>query len=180
MEEPPPPPVEEPLELCEDESGAPIPYDYSFGLAGEYSFELMLDCTLGGFISPLVDLDPIGLTLVDGYVAELTDWYRASVLGCTDAQTTLPAGSFGLVPSSQSSGLSRGDFDGAIALFLTVLTRHNGLPDGVSAAQKLEIKARLESFEAAVAIESEERTRPSPLPECLLPLPGGEEGGSDP
>jgi hypothetical protein len=135
---------------------------------------------LGGFIAPLVDLDPLGLTLVDGYVVELTDWYRASILGCVGAESSLSPGAFGLVPSSQAAGLSRGDFDGTIALFLSVLSRHNGLPDGVSAAQKLEIKARLEALEAAVAIESEERTHPSLLPECLLPLPGGEEGGSDP
>ena len=178
MEEPPP--VEEPPALCVDDSGAEIPYDYSFGLAGEYAFELMLDCSLGGFISPLVELDPVGLTLVDGYVAELTDWYRASVLGCAGAQTSLAPGAFGLVPSSQATGLSRGDFDGTIALFLSVLSRHNGLPDGVSAAQKLELKARLEELEAVVAVESAERTHPSPLPECLLPLPGGEEGDSDP
>jgi hypothetical protein len=154
--------------LCKDRGGSPLSYDYSRGLAGEYAFELVMNCDLAGYMSALVDADPVNLTQVEGYVGELTDWYRATVLRCAEGDATTALDTYGLVPASQSAGMSAGDFRGTVKLFISVLDRHDALPDGLSSADKAEVERRLMSFrERAVENVSDAFTRPTSVPDCI-------------
>lgn len=164
--------------LCKDNAGSPLAYDFSRGLAGEYAFELSMNCDLGGYMAPLVEADPINLTKVDEYVGELTDWYRATVLRCGDEGVTPAPNRYGLVPSSQAKGMSNADFLATIGLFLSVVDRHDGQPDGMSAKDKAEIRRRLMSFhDRAVEKATAEFTRPSNTPDCI-PSPAADGGTS--
>ncbi|HMJ14155.1 MAG TPA: hypothetical protein VK524_22220 [Polyangiaceae bacterium] len=154
--------------LCKDTGGSPLPYDFSRGLAGEYAFELVMNCDLAGYMSALVDADPVNLTRVEGYVGELTDWYRATILRCVDPDATAAPGTYGLVPASQSAGMSSADFRGSVNLFISILDRHDELPDGLSPSDKAEVKRRLMSFrEQAVEVVSDDFTRPGIVPDCI-------------
>lgn len=153
--------------ICVDANGEAMPYDFSRGLSAEYSFELAMSCEVGGFLTPLVDADPVNLSQVDGYVAELTDWYRATVLGCVDDSSTPNPNAFALVPESQVDGMSNGDFEATVALFMSVVDRHDGQPDGLSGQNKAELRRRLKTFKTkAVKKNSDELTRRGPAPEC--------------
>jgi hypothetical protein len=162
--------------LCLDRAGSPIAYDFSRGLAGEYAFELAMSCDLGGYMTALVEADPVNLTKVDEYVAELTEWYRGTVLLCAEEGSTATPDRFELVPRTESAGMSTPDFEGAIALFMGVVDRHDEAPDGVSARDKHEIRERLKSFKQK-AVKSQEPvfTRRSNAPDCV-PAPG--DGGA--
>ncbi len=161
--------------LCKDSGGSPLSYDFSRGLAGEYAFELVMNCDLAGYMSALVDADPVNLTRVEAYVGELTDWYRATILRCADGDATAAGASYGLVPSAQSAGMSTADFRGTVNLFISILDRHDGLPDGLSPTDKAEVERRLTSFrEQAVKSVSDEFTRPASVPDCIpSPSPDG-------
>jgi hypothetical protein len=161
--------------LCLDRAGAPIAYDFSRGLAGEYAFELAMSCELGGYMAALVEADPVNLSKVDEYVAELTDWYRGTILVCAGDGSTAALDRFALVPLAESAGMSTPDFDGAVALFMSVVDRHDEAPDGVSPRDKHEIKERLKSFkEKAVKSQDHGFTRRSNAPDCVpAPADGG-------
>lgn len=154
--------------ICEDESGATVPYDYSFGLMGEYAFELSTNCDIGGYMTPLVQADPEMLTKVDAFVAEATDWYRAEVLNCADATTLLGDDAYGLLPVSQSNDLSEADFDASMAIFLMVIDRHDALPDAVSSTKKAKIKDRIKSVKTrAVHNTAVGLTKTLSEPDCI-------------
>lgn len=166
-------PVEEPMEsVCFDEQGVAVPYDYSFGLASEYAFELSMSCSVGGFLMPLVVEDPIELSQVTRFVSEATDWYRATILGCEGEESVLKADAYGLLPASQSSELSGADFDASLDLFLSVIDRHDGQPDAVSGLKKGHIKQRIKSIrERAVKKDTDDLTRTLSEPDCVPALP---------
>jgi hypothetical protein len=153
--------------ICSYPDAAPIPYDHTYGIAGEYAMELAMSCDLGGFLAPLVELDPVDLSEVGRYVAELTDWLRARILACPDAPADTAPDGFLLVPTTQAAGLSRGDFRALVALFLLVVDRHDGLGDGLTLEQKVEARHRLEAWQgAAVQADQEALTHQSTTPDC--------------
>ncbi len=154
--------------LCFDESGATVPYDFSIGLMGEYAYELSMSCEVGGYLMPLVMADPEQLSEVNAFVTTATDWYRADILNCKDATTTLDQDGYGLLPISQSADLSDADFDASLALFTMVLDRHDGQLDAVSAEKKAKIKNRIKSVKArAVHGPAASLTKTLPQPDCV-------------
>lgn len=154
--------------ICLDGSGAPVPYDYSFGLMGEYAFALSMSCEVGGYVLPLVMADPEQLSQVNAFVAEATDWYRAQVLNCSDSTTQLGADDYGLLPVSPNSELSGADCDASLALFLTIIDRHDSQPDAVSASTKDKIKHRINSIKArAVRNGTGGLTKMLTEPDCI-------------
>jgi hypothetical protein len=154
--------------LCFDETGAPVPYDYSVGIMGEYAYELSMSCEVGGYLMPLIMADPDLLTQVNEFVADATDWYRADVLNCKGATTQLDQSSYGLLPVSQSADLSVDDFEASLALFSLVLDRHDGLSDGVSADKKDKIKDRIKSIKGrAVHAAAAGLTKTLTEPDCM-------------
>jgi hypothetical protein len=173
--------------LCFDRAGAPLAYDFSRGLAGEYAFELAMNCDLGGFMAPLADADPENLSKVEEYVGRLTEWYRATVLRCADAEEPARPDIYGLVPdlfqllpdAGPPPDMSAVDFEATVGLFMEVLSRHDDQPDGMSAELKHKLRARLTSFKSnAVKSTVEDFTRRSPMPECLPPP--NDDAGSTP
>jgi hypothetical protein len=153
---------------CEGEGGAAIPYDYSFGLIGEYAFELSMSCELGGYMEPLVEADPEMLTQVDAFVVEATAWYRAKILACPDTTSSLEENAYGLLPASQSGDLSGADFDASTALLLMVIDRHDELPDAVGKTKKMKIKDRIKSIKVhAVKNNADKLTKTSSAVECV-------------
>ncbi|MGC4064746.1 MAG: hypothetical protein QM784_08910 [Polyangiaceae bacterium] len=153
--------------ICEGEDGTVVPYDYSFGLIGEYAYELSMSCELGGYMTPLVAADPEMLTQVDAFVVEATAWYRAKILGCTDVTSTLEIDAYGLLPVSQSSDLSGVDFDASEALFFMVIDRHDEQPDAVGKSKKAKIKDRIKSIKShAVKNNAAELTKTSLEADC--------------
>ena len=56
---------------------------------------------------------PEELSAVLQFNSDLTGWYRAQILGCSDVTTDWPADHFGLLPTNDV-GLSRGDVAAAI------------------------------------------------------------------
>ncbi|HEY5956948.1 MAG TPA: hypothetical protein VIV60_10365 [Polyangiaceae bacterium] len=163
--------------ICVDEGGAPVPYDYSFGLIGEYAFALSMSCDVGGYVMPLVMADPEQLSYVNAFVAEATDWYRAEILKCGDTTTQLGASAYGLLPASESTNLSGADFEASAALFLSVVDRHDGQPDAVSATKKDKIKNRIKSVKAgAVRNNAVGLTKTLSEPDCVPAEPVGSGG----
>jgi hypothetical protein len=159
--------------LCFDEMGAAVPYDFSFGLVGEYAFELSMSCDVGGYLMPLIMADPEQLTQVNAFIADATDWYRADILNCKDATTQLDKNTFGLLPVSQSSDLSGSDFDASLTLFSMVIDRHDDQPDRVSPDKKEKIKNRINSIKArAVHGLAVGLTKTLTEPDCM-PAAGG-------
>ena len=152
--------------ICSYPDAAPMPYDHTFGIAGEYAMELGMSCDLGGFMTPLVELDPVDLSAVGAYVGELTDWLRARILACPDAPADTAPEVFLLVPTSQAAGLSRADFRALVELFFMIMDRHDGLPDGWTSAQKAEARRRLEGWQST-AMQAEVLTHPSTAPDCI-------------
>lgn len=169
---------EPPLEsICVDESGSPVPYDHSFGLASEYAFELSMSCSVGGYVMPLVLADPVDLSQVTRFVSEATEWYRAKILRCDGEQSALGEDAYGLLPVAESSELSGGDFDASLDLFLSVIDRHDGQPDEVSGKKKGHIKQRIKSIRArAVKRDTADLTRTLSEPDCIPALPPEEAG----
>ena len=160
--------------ICVDEEGFPVPYDFSYGLASEYAFELFMNCDVGGYIMPLVMADPEELSEVNAFVGEATGWYRAQILRCDGEQTELDEDDYGLLPVSQSSDLSRADFDASMDLFVSIVSRHDGSADGVSVHKKDKIKQRIKSFKSrAVHKDADELTKPLSEPDCVPPEGGG-------
>lgn len=154
--------------ICTDDNGDAVPYDYSFGLMTEYAFELSMNCSVGGYIMPLVIADPEQLSEVNAFVADATDWYRSEILKCKNDKSKLGADEFGLLPTSQTADLSKGDFDASEALFFSVLSRHDGLPDGVSPNKKDHIKGRINSIKAkAVHQDTDNLTKTLSEPDCV-------------
>jgi hypothetical protein len=153
--------------MCNYDDGSAIPYDHARGLVEEYTYELAMSCELGGFVAPLVEADPVEFTEVFAFNEALTDWYRARILGCGDASPPSDDGAFLLVPPSQAAGMSKGDFESVVALFSSILDRHEGMPDALSLEAREEVKTRLQTFEeTAVEQETMEFTKPSGAPEC--------------
>jgi hypothetical protein len=164
------PPVSEPI--CADEEGFPVPYDFSYGLASEYAFELSMNCDVGGYMLPLVLADPEQLSQVAIFVDVATAWYRAEILRCEGEQTELGSDAYGLLPVSESDELSDADFDASMELFVSIVSRHDGLPDGVSPHKKNKIKERIKSVKArAVHNNTKALTRPLSEPDCVPALP---------
>jgi hypothetical protein len=162
--------------ICVDESGAPVPYDFSFGIASEYAFELSMSCDVGGYLMPLVLADPEQLTMVNGFVLAATDWYRAHILNCPDESSSLGKDSYGLLPESESSDLSGDDFEASMALFMSIVDRHDNQPDAVSANKKDKIKKRIKSVKnKAVHNNAAGLTKTLPEAECVPAAPA--EGG---
>jgi len=153
--------------MCNYDDGSAIPYDHARGLIEEYTYELAMSCELGGFVAPLVEADPVEFTEVFAFNEALTDWYRARILGCGDATPPSNEGAFLLVPPSEAAGMSKGDFESVVALFVSILDRHEGMPDALSLEAREEVKTRLQTFETtAVEQETMELTKPSGAPEC--------------
>jgi hypothetical protein len=162
--------------ICVDDSGAPVPYDFSFGIASEYAFELSMSCDVGGYLMPLVLADPEQLSKVNEFVLAATDWYRADILDCPDESSSLGKDSYGLLPASESADLSGADLDASMALFMTVVDRHDGQPDAVSATKKDKIKKRIKSLKTrAVHNNAAGLTKTLPETECVPAAPA--EGG---
>ncbi len=162
---------------CKYGDGRPIPYDHSRGLIDEYSFELATDCNVGGYIAPLIEEDSVSLSKVEEYNFAVASWFRARILECIDDESASAPRSFLLVPPSQAAGMSRTDFDKVVSLFLNVLDRHDAMPDGLSASQKVEAKRKLKAYEkATVKVDKPGFTKPSTAPECAAagdtPEPG--------
>jgi hypothetical protein len=158
--------------ICTDENGDAVPYDYSFGLMSEYAFELSMSCDVGGYIMPLVVADPEQLSEVNAFVSDATDWYRSQILKCKNDKTKLGPDAFGLLPASQTADLSKGDFDATESLFFQVLSRHDGLPDGVSPNKKDHIKGRINSIKAkAVHQDTDTLTKTLSEPDCMPSTP---------
>lgn len=158
--------------ICTDDNGDAVPYDYSFGLMSEYAFELSMNCSVGGYIMPLVLEDPEMLTKVDAFVVEATDWYRSEILKCKNDHSKVGPDAFGLLPASQTADLSKGDFEASESLFFSVISRHDGLPDGVSAKKKDHIKGRINSIKAkAVHQNTDTLTKPLSEPDCMPTTP---------
>ena len=134
--------------ICSDEAGAPVSYDYSVGLLGEYAYELSTNCDIGGYLAPLVRADPEQLTQVDEFVVAATAWYRSEILSCSGESSPLGKDSYGLLPASQSEALSEADFDASLALFMSVIDRHDDQPDFVSAPKKEKINKRIKAVKA--------------------------------
>jgi hypothetical protein len=154
--------------LCEDDSGTPIPYDYSFGVVSEYAGEVSMSCDIGGYLMPLAQADPEGLTQVNAFVIDATAWYRSKVLGCTDTPSELEEDAFGLLPVSQSADLTAADFDASEALFFMVIDRHDSLPDAVSKANKVKLKDRIKSLKAHVVKSTADGlTKTLSEPDCM-------------
>ncbi|HET9956490.1 MAG TPA: hypothetical protein VFQ61_18420 [Polyangiaceae bacterium] len=169
--EPNPPDTNSWTSICEDNMGMFLPYDFSRGIAGEYAFELSVSCDLGGYLLPLVVLDPVNLTGVDAWVTQLTDWLRGRVLVCNDDFSKLPPDDFSILPSSQRAGMSRGDFNSSVQLFLSVMARHDGLPDGINPEFKTVLQERLASYaESTVSVQSDALTKQLSPPDCIPPL----------
>lgn len=159
--------------ICVDEEGAAVPYDYSFGLASEYAFELSMNCDVGGYIMPLVLADPEQLSQVNGFVLEATDWYRAEILKC-QGEVGPDKTSYGLLPTSQSSDMSEADFDASVELFMAVLDRHDAQPDAVSKQKKEKIKKRIKSIKShAVKNAVVGLTKTLSEPDCIPAAPAG-------
>lgn len=153
--------------MCRYDDGSSIPYDHARGLVEEYTYELAMSCELGGFVTPLVEADPVELTEVIAFNEALTDWYRARILGCDDAVPPSEEGAFLLVPPSQAAGMSKGDFESIVGLFVSMLDRHEGMPDALSLEAREEVKTRLQTFEdTAVEQSTMDLTKPSGAPEC--------------
>jgi hypothetical protein len=166
---------EQPSSICHTPSGTEIPYDHSRGLCTEYVFELSMHCDVGGFLLPLIEADPVNLTAVDEFVAQMTEWLRAEVLGCKSASDTPVEG--GLVPMSQADSMSSGDFDALEALFMSVVDRHDGLEDGFEGKQKAELERRLFATKSKfVKQDSPAFSKRLALPECADPTTGGAGG----
>lgn len=175
VEDPPveDPPVEDPEPevpvedtLCLLPNGDPLPYDYTRGIVEEYVFEVSLDCSVGGFVAPLVAEDPTGLSSIFVFDGQLTDWYRAHVLLCPDVSSAWASDQFGLLPPNDA-GLSQGDVLTAISLLRAVFDRHDGLPDAISDEQKAVVEARLGAMGAAAATsQSLDPTLPLDNPSC--------------
>jgi len=162
--------------ICVDDAGAPVPYDFSFGIASEYAFELSMNCDVGGYLMPLVLADPEQLSQVNDFVLVATDWYRSEVLSCPDESSSLGKDSYGLLPASQSSDLSDADFDASMALFMSIVDRHDGQPDQVSPQKKDKIKKRIKSVKGrAVHNAAAGLTKTLPEGECVPAAPP--EGG---
>jgi hypothetical protein len=154
--------------LCLDANGDPVPYDFSFGVASEYAFELSMSCDVGGYIAPLAAADPVNLTEVNAFIVEMTDWYRSQVLRCDDGASTLGPNDFGLLPISQSSDATKPDLDASTNLFMLVIDRHDSQPDAVEPARKEKIHSRLKSKAAkAVKNNKNELTKPLAPPDCV-------------
>jgi hypothetical protein len=131
-----------------------------------------MDCSLGGFLAPLVEIDPVNLTGVDAFVSELTDWLRQQILYCPDGSSNAAKHDFVLLPPSQSESMSRGDFEAAVTLFMQIVDRHDGLDDGFNRGQKTKIENRIRSLKSkAVKKDSDELTKPNPMPECAPDTP---------
>jgi hypothetical protein len=162
--------------ICFDEQGAEVPYDYSFGVASEYAFELSMSCDVGGYIMPLVIADPEQLSEVNAFVADAASWYRSEILKCGN-ENTLPGAAYGLLPLSQSSALSEADFDASMTLFLAVIDRHDGQPDAVSAPKKDKIKKRIKSVKGrAVNSSAPGLTKTLSEPDCVPTAPSAGGG----
>jgi len=160
--------------ICVDEEGAPVPYDYSFGLMSEYAFELSMNCDVGGYLMPLVLADPEQLSLVNGFVVEATDWYRTAILNCQGESSRIGPDEYGLLPPSESSALSDDDFDASMALLMSVIDRHDGQPDAVSTAKKDKIKKHIKSVKAkAVNNHTAGLTKTLSEPDCIPAAPPG-------
>jgi hypothetical protein len=160
--------------ICVDEEGAPVPYDYSFGLMSEYAFELSMNCDVGGYLMPLVLADPEQLSLVNGFVVEATDWYRTAVLNCQGESSRIGPDEYGLLPPSESSALSNDDFDASMALLMSVIDRHDGQPDAVSATKKDKIKKHIKSVKTkAVNNHTAGLTKTLSEPDCIPTAPPG-------
>lgn len=160
--------------ICVDEEGAPVPYDYSFGLMSEYAFELSMNCDVGGYLMPLVLADPEQLSFVNGFVVEATDWYRTEVLNCEGGTSRIGPDEYGLLPPSESSDLSDADFDASLALLMSVIDRHDSQPDAVSATKKDKIKKRIKSVKAkAVNNPTAGLTKTLSEPDCIPAAPPG-------
>ena len=160
--------------ICVDEEGSPVPYDYSFGLMSEYAFELSMNCDVGGYLMPLVLADPEQLSLVNGFVVEATDWYRTAVLNCQGESSRIGPDEYGLLPPSESSDLSDDDFDASMALLMSVIDRHDGQPDAVSATKKDKIKKHIKSVKAkAVNNHTAGLTKTLSEPDCIPAAPPG-------
>lgn len=162
-----PDPVSEEV-LCLDANGDPVPYDYSYGIAGEYATELFQNCDIGGYLAPLVAADPDQLSVVSQFISDMTDWYRSRILLCDGSQSSLASDAYGLLPASQSADMTKNDFEAAESLFMMVLDRHDSLPDGVDPQHKQKINARLKSKEnKAVKNNKDELTKPLDPSMCV-------------
>lgn len=151
-----------------------MPYDYSMGLLSEYAFELSMSCDVGGYLMPLVLVDPVELSQVNAFILEATDWYRAEILKCADTTSPIGPDSHGLLPLSQSSELSADDVDASTSLFLMVIDRHDTQPDAVSSIKKEKIKKRLKSVKArAVHSSTVGLTKTLTEPDCVPAAPTG-------
>jgi hypothetical protein len=158
--------------ICTDEEGLAVPYDFSYGLTSEYAFELSMNCDVGGYMLPLVLADPEQLSHVTAFVDVATAWYRAEILRCEGEQAELGPDAYGLLPVSESDELSDADFDASMDLFVSIVSRHDGLPDGVSPHKKKKIRDRIKSFKGrAVHKNTNALTKPLSEPDCVPTLP---------
>lgn len=163
--------------ICTYANGTPIPYDHTRGIVEEFSLELYMNCDLGGYLTPLVNADPQNLTAVTAFNADLADWYRARILGCSDATTTAPSGSLLLLPVSEASEISRADFNGVVKLYMSILKRHDGQPDGYDDAKKNAVKKRLlDLAPTAVKKQNDTMSLPSADPGCMPSPPDPDAG----
>lgn len=163
--------------ICTYSNGTPIPYDHTRGIVEEFSLELFMNCDLGGYLVPLVNVDPQNLTAVTAYNSDLADWYRARILGCSDATTTAPDGSMLLLPLSEADQISRADFNGVVKLYMSILKRHDGQPDGYDDVKKNEVKKRLlDLAPTAVKKQNDALSMPSADPGCV-PSPADPDAG---
>ncbi len=154
--------------LCVDANGDPVPYDFVFGMAAEYAFELSMSCDVGGYVAPLLAADPVELTQVNAFILELTDWYRSEVLLCDGDSSNLAADDFGLLPVSQAKDASKSDLEASTALFMMVIDRHDEQPDAVAPALKQKIHERLKlKADKAVKNAKNELTKPLAPPDCV-------------
>jgi len=165
------PPTE--TSLCVTKDGTEYPFDYTYGIMGEYSFEVAMSCDVGGYLLPLVEMDPVDLTAVNAFVGSLSEWFEAAILECPDATTEVSADEFLLVPVSEGRVMSSLDFETIIDVFTMVLSRHDGLDDGFSGEVKEAVLDRLNEYaESAVNDEGSEFTHPVD-PESGMCMPSG-------
>jgi hypothetical protein len=148
--------------LCVTQEGAEYPYDYAYGLISEYSYELGMSCDVGGYLLPLVEADPIYLAEVEAFVGVLSDWFHIEVLECPEFPgytSEIDAAEFALVPVADDRVLSEADFEGIIAVFELVLSRHEALEDGFVGENRERLLQRLNAYvDSAVTDDGSELT----------------------
>jgi hypothetical protein len=138
--------------LCVTKAGGEYLFDYTYGLMGEFAFEMSMSCDIGGYLLPLMPV-PGDLTEVTVFVGVLADWFHAAILECPGATTELGT-EFVMVPVSENRVMSSVDFETIIDTFAMVVSRHAEYDDGFTEEVSEGVFERLNAyFDSAVTDE---------------------------